>query len=145
MKEDIVNYVARCLECQQVKVEHRHPAGLLQPQAISESKWEVISMDFIVGLPMMARRHDSIFVVVDTLMKSSHFIPVCTMYQAPNIARVFISENVRLHGIPKRIISNQGWVFTRRFWTSFQEALATQLNFSIVDHPEMNRLTKQMN
>jgi hypothetical protein len=69
-------------------------------------------MDFIVGLPLMARRHDSIFVVVDTLMKSAHFIPMCTTYQAPNIARVFISEIVRLHGMPKRIISDRGSVFT---------------------------------
>jgi hypothetical protein len=104
MKEDIVNYVARCLECQQVKAEHRHPIGLLQPHAILESKWEVISMNFIVGLPLMARRHDSIFIVVDTLTKSAHFIPVRMMYQAPNIARFFISEIVRLHGVPKRII-----------------------------------------
>jgi hypothetical protein len=73
MKADIVNFVARCLECQQVKAEHRHPTGLLQPHAIPESKWEVISMDFIVGLPLMARRHDSMFVVVDTLTKSAHF------------------------------------------------------------------------
>jgi hypothetical protein len=81
MKVDIVNYVARCLECQQVKDLHRHPVGLLQPHAISELKWEVISMDFIVGLPLTARRHDSIFVVVDTLMKSSHFIPMRMTYQ----------------------------------------------------------------
>jgi hypothetical protein len=54
MKADIVNYLARCLECEQVKAEHRHPAGLLQPHAIPESKWEVISMDFIVGLPLIA-------------------------------------------------------------------------------------------
>jgi hypothetical protein len=52
MKADIVNYVARCLECQQVKVEHRHPTILQQPHAIPESKWEVISMEFIVGLPL---------------------------------------------------------------------------------------------
>jgi hypothetical protein len=112
MKADIVNYVARCLECQQVKAERRHPTGLLQPHAIPESKWEVISMDFIVGLPLMARRHDSIFVVVDTLMKSAHFIPMRMTYQAPDIARVFISEIVRLHGMPKRIISDRGSVFT---------------------------------
>jgi hypothetical protein len=104
MKADIVNYVARCLECQQVKFEHRHPAGLLQPHAISESKWEVISMDFIVGLPLTTRRHDSIFVVIDTLMKSAQFIPMRMTYQAPNIARDFISEIVRLHGVPKKII-----------------------------------------
>jgi hypothetical protein len=95
-------------------------------------------MDFIVGLPLMTRRHDSIFVVVDTLTKSAHFIPIHMMYQAPNIARVFISEIVRLHGMPKRIISNRGLVFTRRFWTSFQEALGIQLNFSAAYHLETN-------
>jgi len=75
MKEDIVSYVERCIECQQVKVEHRHSAGLLQPHNLPESKWEVISMDFIVGLSLMERRKDLIVMVVDTLMKSSHFIP----------------------------------------------------------------------
>jgi hypothetical protein len=112
MKADIVNFVARCLECQQVKAEHRHPARLLQPHAIPESKWEVISMDFIVGLPLTARRHDSIFVAVDTLTKSAHFIPVRMTYQETDIARVFISEIVRLHGVPKKIISDRGSVFT---------------------------------
>jgi hypothetical protein len=145
MKANIVNYVARCLECQQVKVEHRHPAGLLQPHAIPESKWEIISMDFIVGLPLMERIHDLIFVVVDILTKSSHFIPVRTMYQAPNIGIFFISEIVRLHGVPKRIIYNQGSVFIGRFWTSFQEALGTQLNFSIAYHSETDGQTEQMN
>jgi hypothetical protein len=139
LKEDIVNYVARCLECKQVKAEHRHPTGLLQPHAIPESKWDVISMDFIVGLSLTARRHDPIFVVVDTLTKSAHSIPVHTMYQEPDIARVFISEIVRLYGVPKRIISNRGSVFTGQFWMSFQEALGTQLNFSTVYHPEADR------
>jgi hypothetical protein len=76
MKADIVNYMARCLECHQVKDEHRHPTGLLQPRTIPKSKWEVISMDFIVVLSLMKRRHNSIFVVVDTLTKSAHFIPM---------------------------------------------------------------------
>ena len=87
-----------------MKAEHRHPVGLLQPHAIPKSKWEVISMDFIVGLPLTTRRHDSIFVVVDTLKKSAHFILVRTTYHAPDVARVFISEIVRLHGMPKRIM-----------------------------------------
>jgi hypothetical protein len=80
MKADIVNYVARCLECQQVKDEHRHLAGLLQPHVIPKSKWEVILMDFIVGFPLTTRRHDLIFIVVDTLTKSAHFIPMRTTY-----------------------------------------------------------------
>ena len=76
--------------------------------------------------------------VVDTLTKSTHFVLVHTTYQEPDIARVFISEIVRLHGVPKRIISDQGSMFTGLFWTSFQEALGTQLNFSTTYHLEAN-------
>ena len=100
-------------------------------------------MDFIVGLPLMARIHDSIFVVADTLMKSAHFIPVRTMYQALDIARVFISEIVRLLGVSKKIISDRGSVFTGRFWTSFQEALGTQLNFSTLYHQRLTNITNE--
>jgi hypothetical protein len=144
-KADIVNYMVRCLECQQVKVEHRHLIGLLQPHAILKSKWEVISMDFIVGLLLTTRRHDSIFVVVDTLTKSAHFIPVCMTYQAPKIVIVFISKIVRLHGVPKRIISDQGSMFIGLFWTSFQEALGTHINFSITYHLETDGQTDRTN
>jgi hypothetical protein len=106
MKADIVKYVVRCIECQEVKVEHRHLTRLVQPHAISESKWEVISMDFIVGLPLKTRRHDLIFMEVDTLTKSAHFIPVHMTNQVLDIARFFISKIVILHGVPKRIISD---------------------------------------
>jgi len=85
MKAGIVSYMVICLECEQVKVEHRHPKRFLQPQTILELKWKVISMDFIVGLLLMVRRHDLIFLVVDALMKSAHFIPVSTTYDTPNI------------------------------------------------------------
>ena len=93
-------------------------------------------MDFIVGLPMTSRRHDSIFVVVDTLTKSAYFIPIKTTYKASEIARVFINEIMRLHGVPRKIISDRGVVFTGMFWTSFQEALGTQLNFNTAYHPK---------
>jgi transposase InsO family protein len=102
-------------------------------------------MDFVVGFPLMARRHDSIFVLVDTLTKSAHFIPMRMTYQAPDIARVFISKIVRFHGMPKKIISDQGSVFTGQFWTIFQEALGTQLNFSTAYHPETDGQTERMN
>jgi len=92
MKTDIVNYVAKCLECQEVKDEHTNPTGLLQPHVIPESKWEVISMYFIVGFPLTIRIHDSIFVVVNTLMKSTHFMTVCTTYQAPDISRILLTK-----------------------------------------------------
>jgi hypothetical protein len=89
-----------------VKAEHRHPAGLLQPHVIPILKWEVISMYFIVGFPLTTRSHDSILVVIDTLMKSAHFIPGCTTYQALDIARIFVNKIMILHGVPRKIISD---------------------------------------
>ena len=125
MKKDVANFVAKCLECQLVKAEHGHPARLLQPHNILKSKWEEISMEFIIELTETTKRHNSIFVVVDKLTKSAHFIPVGDTYKASEIAQLFIKENVRLHGFPKKIISDRASIFTGRFWTSFQGALQT--------------------
>ena len=72
MTKYIIDYISKCMKCQQMKVEHQHPVGLLQPLLILEWKWEVISMDFITGFPMTMRQHDSIMVVVDKLTKESH-------------------------------------------------------------------------
>ena len=85
MKKEMAAYVAHCLECQQVKAEHHHPTGLLQPHDIPESKWEFISMDFVVGLPTTPQRHDCIMVVVDKLTKSAHFIPKKSTFEQFNL------------------------------------------------------------
>ena len=76
MKKDMAEYNSRCMKCQQVKVEHQHPAGLLHPLPVLEWKWEVIYMDFITRFPMNWRQHDSIMVVVDKLTKEMHFVLV---------------------------------------------------------------------
>jgi hypothetical protein len=96
-------------------------------------------MEFIVSFPMTIRRHDSSFVVVDTLKKSAHFVPMCTMYQVLDIDTIFVRNMVRLHGISIRIIYDRGLVFIGRFWNSFQEAFETQLNFITTYHPEKNK------
>ena len=75
-------------------------------------------MEFIVGLPLTFLRHNAILVVVDKLTKSAHFIQVRDTYDVTDVARVFINEIVRLHGVLKKIISNQDPKFTSRFWTS---------------------------
>ena len=80
------------MKCQQVKVEHQHPAGLLQTLPVPEWKWEVISMDFITGLLMTWRQHDSIMVVVDKLTKAAHFIPVKSTHKTDDIAKIFMKE-----------------------------------------------------
>jgi hypothetical protein len=86
MKKDVVDYIARCMECQKVKAENRHRAGLLQPLPIPKKKWEVITIDFITKLPRKERKHDSIMVVVDKLTKVAHFVPVKTTHTLDNIA-----------------------------------------------------------
>jgi hypothetical protein len=102
-------------------------------------------MDFIVVFPLTTRRHNSIFVVVDTLTKSAHFILVRTMYRTLDIARVFVNDIVRLHGVPRRIIFDRGSVFTSYFWTSFQEALGSKLNFSTSYHLDIDGKIERMN
>jgi hypothetical protein len=118
MKHDIIHFITKCLECQQVKADHHHPAGLLQPHDVPMSKWEVISMDFVVGLPLTSHRHNAILVIVDKLTKSAHFILVRDTYDVTDMACVFVSEVIHLHGIPKKIISDRDSRFTSRFWTS---------------------------
>jgi hypothetical protein len=80
MKCEIARYVSKCDTCWKVKADYMKPGGLLQPLSIPEWKWDDISMDFIVGLPLTAHKFDSIWVFVDRLSKSAHFIPVHTRY-----------------------------------------------------------------
>ncbi|KAD4586426.1 hypothetical protein E3N88_24027 [Mikania micrantha] len=76
MKEDVAKYVSHCLTCQQVKIEHQRASGLLQPLDIPIWKWDDISMDFVTGLPKTFRKNDAIWVIVDRLSKSAHFLPI---------------------------------------------------------------------
>ena len=95
-------------------------------------------MDFVVGLSLIGRKHDSFWIVVDRLTKSSHFLPVRTSYSLDKLAELYIKEIVRLHEIPMSIISDRDLRFTSRFWGKLQEALGTRLNFSTAFHPQTN-------
>ena len=134
MKREIACYVAKCDICQRVKAEHQRPAGLLQPLRVPEWKWEQIGMDFITGLPRSSKGHDSIWVIVDRLTKVAHFIPVRTTYRGDQLADLYMSRIICLHGVPKEIVSDRGTQFTSRFWKQVQEALGTRLTFSIAYH-----------
>ena len=115
MKSDVARHVAKCMTCQQVKAETQRPSGLLQPLSIPQWKWEDISMDFIDGLPRSRKGNTSIWVIVDRLTKVAHFIPVKTERNAPKLAQIFMKEVVRLHDIPKTIVSDRDTIFTSRF------------------------------
>ena len=82
---------------------------------IPEWKWERIAMDFVVGLPKTMGKYDSIWVIVDRLTKSAHFIPVKVTYNAEKLARLYISKVIRLHVVPLTIISDSGTQFTSTF------------------------------
>jgi hypothetical protein len=116
MKREIVKYVSECDTYQRVKADHLRPAGNLQPLSIPEWKWENIYMDFIVGLSHTSRGYNSIWVIVDHLTKSTHFIPVSTTYRVRQYAELYISHIVRYHDIPKTIISDRGSIFVAHFW-----------------------------
>ena len=89
MKNDVVNFVSKCLTCQQVKAEHQRPAGLLQLMEIPEYKWDQVTMDFVTDLPRTKNNHDSIWVIIDRLIKSAHFIPVLTTYSMDRLAELY--------------------------------------------------------
>nr|CAB3502749.1 unnamed protein product [Digitaria exilis] len=136
MKMDIARFVSECDTCRRVKASHLKAAGTLQPLSIPSWKWEDISMDFIVGLPKTVRGHDSIWVIVDRLTKTAHFIPVNTTYAVKKYAEIYLDQIVRLHGVPRTI-------FVARFWEQLHASLGTKLIRSSAYHPQTDGQTER--
>jgi hypothetical protein len=136
MKIEIGRYIAKCDTCQRVKVVHLKSAGELQPLPILAWKWEDISMDFIVGLLKTSRGFDSIWVIVDRLTKSAHFLPVKIEHSAMVYAKLYIARILSLHGVPKTIVSDRGTQFVNNFWRHLHESLGTNLLHSTAYHPQ---------
>ncbi|WVZ97222.1 hypothetical protein U9M48_042772 [Paspalum notatum var. saurae] len=118
---------------------------MLQPLALPAWKWEDIHMDFIVGLPRTQKGYDSIWVIIDRLTKSAHFIPVKTTYTAATYARLYVSRIVSLHGVPRTITSDRGSLFVSRFWEHLQTALGTTLIHSSAYHPQTSGQVERVN
>ena len=100
-------------------------AGKIQPLPIPVWKWDKITMDFVTGLPRTRRQHDAIWVIVDRLTKSAHFLPVSNDDPLDKLAQLYMEEIVRLHGVPLLIVSDRDPRFTSRFWSSLQDAMGT--------------------
>ena len=128
MRKDVQRHCSRCISCLKEK-SRTMPHGLYTPLLIANAPWEDISMDFILGLPRTASDHDSIFVVVDRFSKMSHFIPCHKVDDAQNISRFFFREVVRLHGIPRSIVSDRDPKFISHFWKTLWANLAQDYNF----------------
>jgi hypothetical protein len=127
MKHEIARYVSEYDTCRKVKVDYMKPVGLLQPLSIMDWKWEDISMDFIVGLPLTAHKFDSIWEIVDRFTKSAHFIPVHTGYTTEKYAEIYIAHVLSMHGVPKTIVSDRGSQFVAQFWEHLHASLETHL------------------
>ncbi|GJS92157.1 putative nucleotidyltransferase, ribonuclease H [Tanacetum coccineum] len=128
--------VGYCENVKAVKIKHQRASGLLQPLEIPMWKWDEISMDFVTGLPTTQKRHDAIWVVVDRLTKSAHFLPIRKNYGISKLAEIFRQEIVRLHGTPTAIVSDRDPKFTSHFWKGLQKAWGTRLKFSTAFHPQ---------
>jgi hypothetical protein len=145
MKVDITKYVAECDTCHRMKASHLKSTGVLQPLSIPMWKWNDISMDFIVGLTLTAKKKYSIWDIVDRLTKTAHFIAVHTTYSVQQYAQLYMDQIVRLHGIPKTIIFDRGTQFVACFWEQLHECLGTKLIHSSSNHPQTDGQTKRIN
>ncbi|GJR13867.1 putative reverse transcriptase domain-containing protein [Tanacetum coccineum] len=99
MKKVITVYVRKCLTCSKVKAEHQRPSGLLQQPEILVCKWEIIAIDFVTKLPRTSSGHDTIWVIVDPLTKSAHFLPIREDYKMDRLARLYLNEIIARHGL----------------------------------------------
>jgi hypothetical protein len=112
---------------------------------VLEWKWEEIVIDFIVGLPRTQLDYDSMWMIVDPLIKVAHFIPVKITYSGPQLVELCMSRIVCLHRVSKKIVSDRGTQFTSKFWERLHETLDTQLRFSFAYHPQTNGQAERVN
>ncbi|KAJ1692761.1 hypothetical protein LUZ63_009459 [Rhynchospora breviuscula] len=136
MKKDVSEFVAKCMVCQQVKADRKKIPGLLYPNSRAQEKFQIITMDFVTGLPRTVKRYEAIWVIVDTLTKIAHFIPLKAEVSGRELAELFFRYQIKYHGCPETIISDRDTRFTSHFWKSFQESMGTKLNFSTAHHPQ---------
>ncbi|GJR06796.1 putative reverse transcriptase domain-containing protein [Tanacetum coccineum] len=136
MKAEIATYVSKCLTYAKVKAECQKPSGLLVQPVIPVWKWENITMDFVTKLPKTSTGQDTIWVIIDRLTKSAHFLPMKETDSMEKLTRQYLKEVVSRHGVPVSIISDRDSKFTSHFWKSLNEALGTQLDMSTAYHPQ---------
>ena len=144
MKKMVTEFVAQCQICQQAKSERVKYPGLLQPLPVPKFAWQVVTMDFIEGLPK-SHSYDCILVVVDKFSKYAHFIPLAHPYSAFQVAMTYMEQVYKLHGLPEAIISHRDKVFTNTLWKELFRLAGTQLQMSTAYHPQTDGQTERVN
>ncbi|KAJ4801231.1 polyprotein [Rhynchospora pubera] len=144
MKREICGFVKECDVCQRNKSENVPYPGLLQPLPIPNKVWSCITMDFIEGLPKSEGK-SVIYVVVDRLTKYAHFTALSHPYNAQTVARVFMENVFKLHGLPTSIVSDRDKVFTSLFWRELFKHVGTTLSYSTAYHPQTDGQSERVN
>jgi hypothetical protein len=144
MRQNIDEFVKQCNICQQAKSERCKTPGLLKPLPIPPEAWHTVSLDFIEGLPH-SYHYDTILVVIDKFTKYGHFIPLKHPFSAVSVARLFLDNIYKLHGMPKVLISDRDKVFVSTFWRQLFKLADTTLNLSSSYHPQTDGQTERLN
>ncbi|GJP54247.1 hypothetical protein CLOM_g13357 [Closterium sp. NIES-68] len=145
MADDVQKFVTSCATCQRMKSSKQKKAGLLQPLPVPEQPWQVVSLDFITGLPPTSSGHDAILVVIDKFSKMGHFIPTHTTARTEETAQLFVRHIISQHGIPTTLISDRDPKFTSKFWKELMSLLGTKLAMSSAYHPQTDGQTERLN
>lgn len=144
MKTAISNFVKSCIICQRSKPDRHKLPGLLQPLPIPETAWQVISLDFVEGLPTSGNAN-CILVVIDYFTKYAHFLPLHHPFTAAKVAKVFLDQVYKLHGMPSAIVSDRDRIFSSQFWRELFALADIQLRMSTSYHPQSDGQTKRLN
>src|SRR3984893_10817976 len=145
MRRSIQQYIQQFQSCQANKGSHQLPMGLLQSLDVPGTRWATVSMDLITKLPETTSGKDAIIVFVDKFSKMVHYAATTTTCTAVDVARIFFDTVVKLHGVPKNIISDRDPRFTSKFWKQLWNLLGTQLKMSTSHHPQTDGQTERSN
>jgi hypothetical protein len=145
MRHDITQYVRTCARCQKAKPRNTREPGHLIPLQLAERQWESISMDFMTDLPRSATGNDALLVVVDRHSKMAHFIPCKISVTSQDTARLMVKHIIRLHGIPREIVSDRDPRFTSEVWEAIWTMLGTKLARSTPGHAQSDGQTERVN
>lgn len=144
LRTTIVQFVTACSICQQAKSEHVKYPGLLQSLPVPDHAWQIVSLDFIEGLPKSAT-FNCILVAVDKFSKYSHFVPLAHPFTAMDVAEAYMQFIHKLHGLSQSLISDRDRIFTSTLWTTLFRLAGTQLCMSSSYHPQTDGQTERVN
>ena len=142
LRKTLKSYIRNCPICQKIKSVTRKPYGTLYPLPVPKTPWEFLSMDFITNLPLVDG-YDAICTFVDCYTKQAHFIPCSTKINAEQLAKLYIKNIFKLHGLSRVMIGDRDTKFTSQYWRTLMKEMKTKLNLSSAYHPQTDGQTER--